>query len=377
MIGNFKRSVLKNLSNLPGWRTNRKIVVIESDDWGSIRMPSINAFNNLETKGIDLRSGDAERYNLFDTLASKQDLSELFEILSRYKDANGNAAVFTAVSVVANPDFKKIKEHKFQEYFYEPFPVTLERYHGDDSSFRLWKEGIRHHIFMPQFHAREHLNVAEWMRSLRAGDWETLLAFEEGVWGFNNKTTDHSKVPFQATFDLYEPTDINDQGKTIKDGLDLFENLFGYKAGFFVPPNGPFNNRLEKFAADGGIKYMSASKIQMEPQGYGRNKRVWHWLGQTNQYNQQYITRNCIFEPSREGKDWVSSCLADIENAFRWHKPAVISTHRVNYIGVLNAMNRINGLKQLDQLLKSIIKNWQGVEFCTSNELGQIISNIK
>ena len=32
--------IKKWLINIPGWRTNRHIVVIESDDWGSIRMPS-------------------------------------------------------------------------------------------------------------------------------------------------------------------------------------------------------------------------------------------------------------------------------------------------------------------------------------------------
>lgn len=40
------RTVIKNFSNLPGWRTNRKIVVIESDDWGSIRMPSLTILEN-------------------------------------------------------------------------------------------------------------------------------------------------------------------------------------------------------------------------------------------------------------------------------------------------------------------------------------------
>jgi hypothetical protein len=35
-----KHDLIRNLSNIPGWRTNRKIVVIESDDWGAICMAS-------------------------------------------------------------------------------------------------------------------------------------------------------------------------------------------------------------------------------------------------------------------------------------------------------------------------------------------------
>lgn len=33
---NLKQTITHNLLNIPGWHTNRKIVVIESDDWASI-----------------------------------------------------------------------------------------------------------------------------------------------------------------------------------------------------------------------------------------------------------------------------------------------------------------------------------------------------
>lgn len=46
----------RNIANLFGWCTNKKIVVIESDDWGSIRMPSLSSFEKLEKLGLDLRS---------------------------------------------------------------------------------------------------------------------------------------------------------------------------------------------------------------------------------------------------------------------------------------------------------------------------------
>jgi len=373
----LKQRIIRNLSNLPGWRTKRKIVIIESDDWGSIRMPSKKVFQQLVTNGIDVKSGDAKRYNENDTLASKDDLAALFELLSSFIGSNQKPAVFTAVSVVANPDFKKIKEQNFQEYYYEPFTATLERYYGDNAAYLLWKEGIQQQVFKPQFHAREHLNVAEWMRTLQAGDQQALLTFELGLWGFNNQPVGNSTVSFQAAFDLYEPQDLAVQSESIKEGLILFEQLFGYKASFFVPPNGPFNNQLEAVAAAAGIQYMSAAKMQQEPQGYGKNKRVFHWLGQQNKHQQLYITRNCFFEPSQVGKNWVDSCLNDIDIAFRWNKPAVISSHRVNYIGALHPENRKTGLAQLNQLLTQITKRWPEAEFCTSDELGDMIPSHK
>jgi hypothetical protein len=130
------KKITKTLSNLPGWRTSRKIVVIESDDWGSIRMSSNESYNALQKAGLSLDKGAGARYNKYETLASKEDLQHLFEVLKSVKDKNGSSAKMTAVSLVANPDFKKIKEDNFQNYYYEPFTKTLRRY-GKHGAFAL------------------------------------------------------------------------------------------------------------------------------------------------------------------------------------------------------------------------------------------------
>lgn len=364
--------ILKTISNLPGWRSNRKIVVFESDDWGSIRMPSLETYKKLKEKGLDVFSGDALRYNQNDTLASAKDLSSLFESLIKFKDINGNHPVFTVVSIVANPNFEKIKENNYQNYFWEPFTDTLEKYNLADA-FPLWEEGIRNKIFIPQFHGREHLNIAAWMRALQRSDEETHIAFENGVWGYKNKHV--FGLSYQAAFDLEHIEDLTIQEETIVSGLTLFEKIFGYKAQFFVPPNGPFNNSLEKIAFESGIQYMSVSKMQYEVLGEGKTRKKFHYLGQKNKHGQRYITRNCFFEPSQPEKDWVASCLNDIELAFKWKKPAIISSHRVNYIGALNSKNRDLGLKSLEELLTKIISKWPEVEFMTSNELGDVMSS--
>ena len=49
-----------------GWTTNRHIVVIESDDWGSIRMPSLEVRNELISRGVSIASCI---YDKIDTLA--------------------------------------------------------------------------------------------------------------------------------------------------------------------------------------------------------------------------------------------------------------------------------------------------------------------
>lgn len=89
-------------------------------------MPSNEVFDNLLQKGIDLLSDDGYRYNKNDSLATAEDLAALFEVFSSVKDSKFRNAVLTPVCVVANPDFEKIKQSDFTEYFYEPFTETLK-----------------------------------------------------------------------------------------------------------------------------------------------------------------------------------------------------------------------------------------------------------
>ena len=71
-ITSIKNSLLHNIANIPGWRSPGRIVVIESDDWGSIRMPSAEVFSRFRSGGYDLAGSD---YNRLETLESNDDLT--------------------------------------------------------------------------------------------------------------------------------------------------------------------------------------------------------------------------------------------------------------------------------------------------------------
>ena len=377
--GGFKSALRVNVSNIPGWRTKRHIVVIESDDWGSIRMSSLENFNRMLKAGMPV---DKSHYNLYDALECNDDLIALMETLSKFKDITGRPPVFTGVNVVANPDFEKIKQNGFLEYVYEPYTETCKRYDNHEKVYELWKEAIAKRLIVPIFHGREHLNAQFWLRALQMGDKSTLLGFENEVTGMPGIKGE--KLPdFQAAFDIDTKADLPYQKEVIKTGLDLFEQLYGYRSKYFVPTNGPFNNSLEKDLFDVGIRYINTGKKQREPLGEGQYRINTRYLGTKNQYGQIYLTRNCFFEPAATGfevpanYDWINYCLKEIEIAFRWHKPATISSHRVNYIGYLHPENRENGLRQLKELLSRMLKRWPDIEFMTSSELGNLIVNNK
>lgn len=370
----MRESFTENLRNLPGWRTLRKIIIFESDDWGSIRMPSRMVYEKLLKFGLGINAGDGQRYSLYDSLETSDDLEALFHTLGSFKDTNDMTPVFTVVGVAANPDFDRIRENGFQKYFYEPFSETCKKYKDCEKTFKLYEEGMKNHIFIPQFHGREHLNVPVWMKALQSNNTETHLAFNEGMWAFVPKQKLWEGLEYEAAFQLSDMSELEIHKVILKEGLDLFERLFGYRAEYFVPPNGHINNLLNTNCFEGGIKFRSTSKIQIEPNGNGTIKKKLHWLGQTDKSGIRYITRNCFFEPSSGGKDWVDSCLNDIKIAFRWRKPAIISSHRVNYIGAHDTSNRDNGLNELRKLLSSVKKIWPDVEFMATHQLGALMN---
>ena len=374
--GGLKSALRVNASNMPGWRTNRHIIVIESDDWGSVRMSSLESFERMKQAGMPV---DRSHYNLYDALECNEDLERLMETLAQFTDQTGRHPVITGVNVVANPDFEKIKANGFTEYVYETYTETCQRYANHDQVYDLWKEGIEKRLLVPIFHGREHLNAQFWMRALRSGNKSTLLGFENGVTGMPGIKGE--RLPdFQAAFQIDTIDDLPYQREVLKTGLDLFESLYGYRSKYFVPTNGPFNNTLEATLNECGVKYINTGKKQREPLGNGQYRTNTRYIGNKNQFGQIYLTRNCFFEPSANGyekpanTDWVNNCLKEIGIAFRWHKPATISSHRVNYIGYLHPENREKNLKLLSQLLGEIIKRWPDVEFMTSVELGDLIN---
>lgn len=367
----IKKQITNYIKNF-GPSFGSKFVIIESDDWGSLRMPSNEVYKELEKSKVQLNFPGSDQFNLYDTLENTHDLELLFETLVSAKDSMGKSANFTALALTANPDFDKIKNSHFEEYSYKDLNQSFEEY-GKGDVLSLYAKGIDEHIFIPQFHGREHVNVPIWMRALKNNIGDARLAFDYGVWGHIN--THPKNLFYQAAFDVEFPSDIIEQHKTIEDGLSLFESTFGFKATYFVPPNGPMNNSLLSTLSKEGIKLISSDIIQKEVLGNGRTKKHFRYMGMKNKLGQRFIKRNCFFEPSGEGKDWIDSCLSDVELAFKYKKPAVISTHRVNYVSGLSEQNRDRGLFQLKKLLQSIIKKWPDVQFISTSELYNVFEN--
>jgi hypothetical protein len=372
MVTEVKKMLSGHLRNVRGWRSRRRMVVFESDDWGSVRMPDRATYDLLLTKGVRV---DNCPFNSYDSLAREDDLTALFETLRRHRDVNGHYPVVTANCVVANPDFEKIRSCHYQAYHYELFTETLKRYPQCGRSFDLWEQGIQDHIFYPQFHGREHLNVARWMAALQMQLPETLLGFDLNLFGLSKMITSETRASYLEALAVENAAEQRATNAILADGLVLFQGLFGYVSQSFIAPNYVWSSLNEKVLLTHGIKYIQGQRRQILAKGSaGVRRTVGHYTGQRNASGQIYLVRNCYFEPSLNPKmDSTAACLSQIKTAFQWGKPAIIAVHRVNFIGAIDEANRTRNLFQFNKLLASILKTWPGVEFVTSDALGAII----
>lgn len=359
--------------NIGGWSTNRKIVVFESDDWGSIRMPSAEVYNKLLAAGYRVDEFDYER---FDSLASESDLINLFDLLTSVKDHSGTHPVFTANTVVANPDFKKIRESGFSKYYFELFTDTLNKYPAHKKSFKIWRHGMESGIFFPQFHAREHLNVSLFMEDLRSGNQDLRFFFDQQFAGYVPKQGEYGENHYVEALNISGEKDREAKLKILIDGLALFEQIFGYRSHSMIPPNYIWYPEYNEGISAKGIRYYQGRRKMRTKYPGKKETRIHHKLGEINQFGQLYLIRNVFFEPTKckgDGLKEVEKALHYISVAFKMGKPAVISTHRLNYIGFIDPSNSAKNLNLLKTLLLKILKKWPDAEFKNSVELGEVI----
>jgi hypothetical protein len=369
------KTLRKSYVNYRGWTTKRKLVLIESDDWGSIRMPNKKTYDKLYEEGLPIHKS---RYSKYDALESKNDLERLYETLNSVKDFNDNGAVLTANYLVANPDFDKIRKDNFNNYYYENVLKTYERFNNVTEIKDLIFNGINDNIFYPQFHGREHIHPLRWLYAVNNCPNERLCFENNAIPGVPINCSPETSKKFLASFDYYDESEKSFNEKTLVDGLKMFEKIFGYKSKSFIAPQSVRGNHLNKLLFEGGVLYHQNGQQLLPSLENQENKIVNHFWGHVDNAKMLSWRRNVTFEPSKNPNfDSVTEAMKEIKNAFFWGKPAVINSHRVNFIGSLSEANQLDSLSKLKELLLKVIKTWPDVEFVNSEQLGNYMSLTK
>ena len=179
-----------------------------------------------------------------------------------------------------------------------------------------------------------------------------------------------------AAFDFFDVSDNEQLKPIIKEGLQLFEEVYGYRSNYFTPPVYQIHHSLFPTLKENGITHIDLGLVRREHQGQNNYKTSFNYIGKKADENLTIVVRNIVFEPTEErGVDWVHFTMKQIERAFRWNKPAIISSHRVNFCGHVDPENRGKGLQTLQQLLQEIVKRWPDVEFMSADEMADCLKN--
>ena len=364
------KNILSKLSlsyhNACSWKSKQKYVVIESDDWGSIRMSSRNAKESLQAKGYPI---DACAFNQYDMLESETDLRYLYQVLESVRDVNGNPAVLTANNIVANPDFDRIRQSDFRTYYYEPFTNTYKRYYPNQDVLSTFKAGIKDKLIFPQFHGREHVNVYKWMSSLFEKNKVSKDAFDEHMFSITRGLNSNCEKEFLNAFEIYNTKHGTQIAEMLSDGMSIFRDTWGFGSETCIAPCYIWNEEIEDILSKLGVKSIQSGRAQIIPyKGSYLVKR--RRTGQSNKFDQKYLVRNVLFEPSTcKDTTWVENAMAQVDSAFLFRTPSIISTHRVNYIGGIDINNRQRGLELLGQLIKRITIKHPDVIFLSSAQI--------
>ncbi len=354
----------------------RKIVVFQSDDWGTQRITASNEAENLLLK----RKINNE-FVAFDTLESDIDLKRFrseFADLSKKLNRELN---MTFNMVMGNPDFEAIKKSDFKEYSVQDLNSSYNYYGFNSKKIKLeYDEMLKSNMFDFQFHSREHVNIKLWLKALNSKDVLIKEAFHLGFWGISTPTSQKFKQSFMATWD--ETDDIDDNWR-IENGIDEFTKYFGFEPSSFVPNNYIFPKGKVHLLEKKNIQSFQGREFQIQPK-YNKifpyRFKLMRETGNIEPGSKRIFSmvRNVQFEPSKDlfykkqginQTDQLSTAKIQIQKAFAKNQIAIVDTHRVNYVSSRNEENTNYGINQLGKLISYLVQQYPDIQFMSTQNL--------
>lgn len=374
MLGQIQSTLKLHLNSITGFSSNKRIVVIESDDWGSIRMPDKSTFLHAEKAGIPVSKCP---YLSNDTLASALDWEVLLTQTATIKDSSNRIMPITGNVVVGNPNMEKIKQANFESYYWEPFTDTLKRFNHSQNSFKYWEIAMNVGAFVPEFHGREHVNVQLWLKLLKAQHPLVTSAFEFGFWGLGSNILSDQRHFMQASFDYLDHSAVPFLKQALQEGLESFHSILNKPAQSFIPNNFIFPPELLSTLAKNGVNTIQGRLRTHAPLGTADKRMlVKKKMGEINEFGQVFLNRNVFLEPAqaKNKHQLLKKAIKELDVAFLWKKPAIISIHRLNFIGSIQEQNRLENWSIIQKFFQYVKKRYPDFVFMSSSELSSFMA---
>ena len=332
-------------------KTRRKIIVIESDDWGLERALDQRALRwmkeNFGERSFTRWSTDA--------LETKQDLELLYSVLEEFKLKFERPPIITANFITHNIDYRSPNQLKFR-------PLTEGFNEESEDVRRFYKIGIEKRYIYPQLHGYSHYNV---------GELEKYFVTSEGQRAFHNGFLCARSTIKGHTWFLHRELDgsSGEMGKFLK-GVNVFKSVFGYHPLSFIAPTYILETSFLDVLRENNVQVVQAGNRLVN---WRKERHLYPPL--RNRKGLLWSIRNVRLDPHKDYAFDASRAIADINTAFENSLPAVIDFHRVNFAGKYNPEYRNQTVSELRTLFTSIQKRWPEAKFLTSNELKEGLSN--
>ena len=321
-----------------------RAVVIQSDDWGFCAwVPDEPAYRALA--GTPAFRSPAGRVYGRSTLESAHDVTKLAEVLLSVQGGDGLSPVLQANTVMAVPDFGRLVPP------FPPGPLPLIAHPEKPSRWRrpgLWEAVARAMaagVWWPELHGLHHVPEHAWLGALRRGDADATQALVY-------QCTVCEAVEASGEYAGSEPAQTRQLNLT--HAAELFREGFGRAPLSLCPPDYRWDETLELEAERLGITILQGKAEQVRPLLRVRRKLIpskWpHVRG-----NRFYTPPRIAFEPrgERDGPLGPSATHARVIGEWEKGRPAVISTHRVNYAHLEEAWSA-QGRAALSDLLQRL-----------------------
>jgi hypothetical protein len=354
---------LRQKINAGSFSVKGHIVVFESDDWGCQRIHS-----KKEKDYLDSYPGfkPHDSFEDGDCLETRDDFDALAKVLKSFSDRQGRHPVFTLNYVLNNLVFAPLDVSTKEQFTYEPLEQTYLRAHvpfvWNDQAYRAPDS-----VFAFSLHAFAHLNEARFL--------EDIGANKNGAKNFYV----HGAVATTDPYNFFCYMDEMGGGKAnvassllrLQKAYEQFESVFHKKSLCFTPSCGVLDpSSLSSLAAMGFSAVKITDSFYRSFDGTTFHK---HPIKSRQKLvvssSSRFLVRNCNFEPVFFDEKALDQCLQDIAFAFKCRKPAIISTHRMNYVSGFDPEAYQRRLALLSELLSQIMARYPDIQFMSTDDL--------
>jgi hypothetical protein len=327
-------------------RISRKIVVIESDDWGLEMASNADAVEALRSRWGLLK---LTRWST-DALETTEDLTRLYEVLQRYQPKFARPPVITANFITHNIDYTSPDDLRF-------IPISTGFNDGLEDVRDMYRAGMANGFISPELHGYCHYDLDK-LRS--------YLETPAGQESFRRRfLTGEATIAGRLSMFRGELSERNSHtARGLEEAQTTFSAMFGRPANWIIPPHFILDCSVVSSLRTNQILGVQASNRLLTADGRSyaeplfRSRRGLVWS-----------SRNCRLDPHPHYGWNASACLKSIKVAFEGQMPAVIDFHRVNFSGRLARSYRDTSLEQLDAVLNGVSKEWPDAEFWTSGDI--------